>query len=938
MNNLGLLAIEGSPLKTIVRFVGKNLYWLVPVVASFCFSVFFHFRILENQATFVSDSGGYLLSATNLWRAAEELFACHFDACWQLLSDKECSSRLLVDGPVLPLWGATMFALAGKLPAANQWPVIVVAVASMNATIAGLLSVLLSQGLQSKTFGLIGGSIWAFYPGAVFASGLYLSEPLVTFVIMISTAICCFISIAADNKLRSILVAVQGLIAGIGFLLKPALIPLFVFLAYAPQLVNESRLTKKIQGLFLGSIFFTAGPLTWALYTKLSTGHAYFCPQRVPLLNIAVGHDLETDAWWCATPGSKNLQAIMELGNSFAVLLFSWTQHPVEILELYFRKVPRIVGFVWNDYKQPIFQLGLNEQNFLHALLVGFAVYGALIFCFQFNSIRKSSPFFLSLLSAALFSICCHVLMYLPFMANSRYGYPAMPGFVILAVFGISSIVRHSSCYPSLVAMLTCVTLQCFNLVAILSDWMGLQAGSFWTAWIRVLALCITFFLSYRFASRLTFEGSTRVKAAQCFSGFAAFALLIVLPSYFCSNRVDEARECSIELAPDASLYRTLTLPQSLDLTGSPTRCFVVVDSDQGSDYLSLRINGKSIVSDSFAPISSRDTSLVTNVYSCRMLSYVTDIPIKDFRQWRIVEIPKAVLKTNTANCIEVRAQSRGVKIYADKVSSKENKVRLPSLSLHSFGKAYLARPEIEPRLLAPVAHNLDAVDWSVSAPFAGRNKKSPDRIVPRLFLLIAKAGNADLLSLSRPGSPCSLMSPALLPATESKESIELLVDPSLFDPSMHRPGGNADELWINRYVLQLAKSTGLSITLPAWCASSDCLEIKVSGAVRAIGHGHAAGILLGAAGPNVDSNTGILAASAPYIHANKDWTTFTITDYANARSINSIFLSLFPGRPEQIMRYGLDYRSGDFLFKNIKLSVRQRPSIDLSSCEVELF
>ncbi len=905
------------PFPKIMQALSKHSYCLVPALICFVVVTFFHFRVLNSRAVFFADSAGYLVSATEIRSALMALLTFDLSQAWSVLSARPFVERFLIDGPVIPIWGALTFAIVGKAPNSFAWPVIIFALGLLNALVALITAALVKIALRSKIAGFGAGLAWAFYPGAAYASGRYLTEPLTVFYIVASLAVgCALISNKNNARLRLILCAVQGLLAGSGILLKPALLPLFACLTFAPIILSQpwqqNFNLSQFKSAIVALVCFASAPLTWATYTTFAEGHIYFFPQRVPLLNIVVGHDLETDGW-CAITNTPTFCTLTGLGNSFAVLLYSWQHNFAETAELYFRKIPRIVGFVWNDFKQPFYGVTLLQQNFVHSVLVALAAFGAVIFCFQFNSLRKEKPVLFYLLATSILTIGSHIVMYMPFESCPRYGYPSMPCFVILAAYGLHRALSQSTrskSYFCLAGLLATAVLVNLNLTSFFAGSIDFTVAVFISTAIKVLAIAAASFYSCKLAGSLTAADATPtselcIKCSWIIS-LSALLLLVSCPTYLSSTKIDEWRETSMSLPLGAKLEKVANLPEAA-LKPQSTMFYVLVDSN--STAFTCKVNDVDIVGN-FVPIASQDLSLEKYVGLGRMLAFVTDRPLASFRQWRMLELPRASLKAG-ANTIELTATTGDVRVFADRVGENEKNYRLPSRSLYSYSKAIGTGYEMEPRLMDSVGQTLNS-------------ENQPSSVCARVFFMV---------STPAVGTP-SYVQPTV------ERSVALDFAAPLFDLVMHLPGSNADEISVNRYTVKDARTAGVTMKLPAWCTLADQFKLHLSGEVMPTGKTRDAGILAIVYGPSGVTLNSTLPSPAPYFHTGDGWTKFDFTDflYNKNHNIDQATIVLFPGRAEQIMQYGLDQHIGSFLFRNVKLTLTEIKPTDLSTCESKLY
>ncbi len=137
---------------------------------------------------------------------------------------------LLLDGPLVPLAGALVFTLLGKLPQAIDWRTFIyIEIFFQTIATASITSLAFNQNNSkyAKYLALGTGLAWALYPPAVLSTDSFLGELPATALLLL--ALCMMAQTikltAAESSLKSNLLAlVSGVLLALVFMSKPALI------------------------------------------------------------------------------------------------------------------------------------------------------------------------------------------------------------------------------------------------------------------------------------------------------------------------------------------------------------------------------------------------------------------------------------------------------------------------------------------------------------------------------------------------------------------------------------------------------------------------------------------------------------------------------------------------------------------------------------------
>mgnify|MGYP007020158146 CR=1 FL=1 len=909
----------------------SSLFWLVPLLFAFVVSAWFQLRVFENKTVFLFDSAGYLVNAGDCAQIIIDIFSGRLDQAWRLASSKEFVERMIVDGPTIPLFGALAFMLSGKAAVATNWATMVLWLSLLNGICAAGVSLLAKRQTDSSMFALCAGILFGLYPGTIIAAGRFFTEPLTAALLMVLVLLGCYL-VNCGGLFRSLVSAlVIGVIAGLGVLLKTALLPAWGLLTLAPIILMRGSSRSKIIGAFL--VMMTGGCLMvgcWAVYTKAASGTVYLIPQRVPLLNIAVGHDLETDGW--ASVIGKFMGGHLATSKTSAdVLVKSWRLSPLKITDLYLRKVSRTMGFVWNDFKQPLLFLDVDGQNWLHAFLIAFASAGTLFSIRFLGKAFTSKPLdgasiYTSL--ACLVIVFTHAVIYLPFEANSRYGYPCVPFLFCLAAFAIRKILGSRRRGLLLLLVLVSVLIVKLDLVAICSVYCSFATALVLTEILRLAILLAAI------AALLTSVKSDLSQACLDSSWFSppvlfACALLsiffVLLPVALTTAFIVDRRTVEIALSPGQSVVRKVLLPGQSQ-TPELAQYFLLVDCNDKFIQGHCRVNGAALPGHLISA-NKLDSSVYGSFNVLRMFAQAMDLSSDQLRQWRIVPIPQGLLRVGQTNVLEISSGQSGFSLLGDRLLSGETTVRLPCRKSMSLSKAYNldARSAIESRIVDQIATPVAGSSAVVAAADGSTVRKLID-IQPRLFVLKVEPKARPQGTSSSVGS---LVEKTVAIAAEQ------------FDPVMYQ-GNSPALIRNNRYTLAQAVSTGVVVDFPPEIAANGILELSISGEILSTGRENKAGILLAINSSQANSPPMFLSSTPPYITAKKDWSKFEIVDQLNLDAykcrLDKLSLVLFPGRAEQIMQYGVDRTVGSFYLRNLQVTFKQLSLPDLADCTETIF
>jgi hypothetical protein len=369
--------------------------------------------IKEPTTTLIFDSGHYLLTVKTMLKFAAA-YIHHLPT--HDLAD-QLRSLISLDGPVLTGFYFFVFGCFGWMSHGNDAHLVLVCQAIMN----GLSCVLIWLGavhlVADKKAATVAALLWAFYPGAIAASSLLLTEPLAVILLL------SLIWIAPQIKDRVVFAGGAGVLIGLLILLKPPL--LLGMIASAALLLWRCRAQWRNVACLILALTLTLAP--WFYFTQKTTGKASLVVQRLPVHNVVIGNDLDTNGWQVIPPSPLE-RMFSEKDNPLGVLEGLWFAHPQELSVLTLKKISRLFGAPWNDYGMKVFGLSYSPQTAYHGVILFAGIAGACLL------LTRKRLLDLDVLLVLL--ICCSSASYLVFEGCARYVFVLVP---LLCIVGATT-------------------------------------------------------------------------------------------------------------------------------------------------------------------------------------------------------------------------------------------------------------------------------------------------------------------------------------------------------------------------------------------------------------------------------------------------------------------------------------------------------------------
>jgi hypothetical protein len=863
--------------------------------------------------TFLGDSRHYLETCRQLTSA---MLSCMHGS--HVAGGSAAASSLLLDGPILPLVPAVMFAILNRLPATTDWQYFV-AVGAVWHGASALLVTLLSARLLSRKWACAAGLCWAFYPAALSASGRFLTEGLTSLILLMLLWCATRTAVTCSQLWRAAKWSfAAGICCGVLLLLKPVLVGASALLTLV-LCANLRGWKARIITLSMLAVGAAVVAAPWALFTYQVTGQPHLTPERCPQYNMAMGCDVDSDGWG-ALPASPLTELMTGCPDAGSILSAAWHTWPGQMLGLTLRKVTRLWSIEWNDFRFGIGLLSFSLQQWWHRALICLGIVGALAFLGRRStslSDEKETAAGNVVACGSVMIIAGH-LMYAPFEAIARYGFSSMPFVVILAVYALSRIKRHPFVLAAVVlcglAISQCCTSDFFGLCVSLTHEFRTAALLVFVvqSFLLVSSICLVCCYVNSFAAEKKLSTATKLAAAA-----VAVGCLAILGAFTLDGRQLRGWTATIKEGQTACRQIKLSLPRT------PATAWVVIDGDSSLSDAVILVNGH-VADDSVRSLFRLRPSSYFSCNLMRSFAAKQGKTIDEVRQWRAVAIPVAWLDTAGQNVIGVRARgNQAVTLYGDYDDLWSSRHHWPQLSSFSAGKLCNSTDEMEARLSDPVGSRAESFCWKELA--IGRRQNDLSEHVGlqtgqyRICLLLgfgnsaAKAGDRE---------------------TANAAPIVQHLTPLRFDPIFRNLHASDCRLCVNRTALKAAASIGCNFSLPRQLRSAKLLRIKLAGDARAL-HGTATvSVVPILSSPEAQHFDAALSSTPASLPVRESWQHFEICDEVPPNAVPgglaAISVALYPGAWEETSEYGCIKRSGDACLKNLTLSIQpiDRPLI----------
>ena len=695
------------------------------------------------------DSGAYIMSAKYVLTAFHNFaHGMAFDA-----AVKSVGETLMLNGPVLPGLGAIYFGSIAREPSLIDMRAPIVLQAILHAISASMLALVGWRFTGGRAIGLSAGILLAVWPSAVIGAGRFLTETIST--LFISAVMLSASHLARERKesqlrLSSPAAFIFGATAALLALTKAALAPgvvltvAAIFLLLLLSKVEKRSFIAALLSSIVG-VFLVLAP--WLMFTKIASGEFCLTPKRLPTLNMSAGLNPETDGL-SALPETPMVTMYSENDGPSAVAYALYTLNPGDFYGRMARKPLRLFQYPWNDCRLDFLGIPVIVQVIAHQILVVFGFFGLLAFVslpLSFAQRKTTAPSTLNetpadnamlgeqphpelnraslvfsdtsmtnpataepqvinslIIGMASLAIVCGHFAYLPFVADARYGFTAMPSLILLGMWCISGQLKQRISKTSLIRLGIAAT---FIIVAFsLRDdvWRSLFATSTEAMIASTVSLgALLLFIGCLMAVR-TLLGAGKSNATAKVLAFTAsyLALTIVLAASMMGK--ESPYDWESRLADGQELVRIVELPKS----ASFETAYVLVNLKGDWRSAHLKVNNQTVDAVPVSLLHLTGNPILSNDY--RTFGYILKTGTDGIDQWRAFSIPPELLKPGAQNTISIYSQKgetafaslTGSTIFGDsKKQPNTSDTYAPSIGI--FSPTNLCRMPLlsEPRL-----------------------------------------------------------------------------------------------------------------------------------------------------------------------------------------------------------------------------------------------
>ncbi|MBA3992109.1 MAG: hypothetical protein C0469_01185 [Cyanobacteria bacterium DS2.3.42] len=673
------------------------------------------------------DSGAYVMAVKYVMTAMQNF--AHGMAFETAV--KSVGETLMLNGPVLPGLGAIYFTIIGKEPTLVDMRAPIVLQAFIHASAAALLALAGWRFTGGRLIGLFAGIVFAIWPPAIIGASRFLTETITTLFISASLLSASYIPQIRRNLqlgLSPFAAFIFGSTAAFLILVKAALAPGTLLTIAAVVLVLLLSKVEK-RSLLLATITATFGFCLvfapWLLFTKIATGEFSLTSRRLPTFNMAAGLSPETDGF-SALPETPLVKMFSETDGPGAVAYAFYSINPGDFYGRMARKPLRLFQFPWNDCRVDFLGLPTFLQIIVHQILMVFGFFGLLAFVslpltYRANksvetgtadtpptasaiNLAAAEPEMLStiLIGVASLSMIGGHLAYLPFVADSRYGFTATPCLIIFAIWCFAG--QYGKSINKAAAIKLCIAASFIMLAFTLKEdvWRSMFATSYEAIFASSLTLgALLLFIGCLMAVR-TLLGTDRTNASAKVLALTSsyLSLTLVLAASLLSK--ESPYDWEAKLSPNEQFCRTINLPQSFS---KPDNAMVLASLRGDWRAARLKVNGQEINSSPISLLHLTGNPALGNDY--RTFSWILKTDTSGLEQWRVFIIPPKLLKpgSNVISLSESKAQPGVVSLTGGTTCGDTQKdgnscfVSAPSWYIFSPTKLFRNPLSVDPRL-----------------------------------------------------------------------------------------------------------------------------------------------------------------------------------------------------------------------------------------------
>ncbi|MBU6451185.1 MAG: hypothetical protein KGS72_05380 [Cyanobacteria bacterium REEB67] len=717
-------------------------------IAPALLSLLYTFVLNHFDRGLVWDSAHYVLSSSELLKWTTSCLQGHYVAP----ANSDLGISLMVDGPVLPTFGAIMILIGRQLGATAEASILTGQsfVCGLNSFLLYWLGRRLGAG---RKLSLIAGLLLGLNPATIVSASQFLTEQLTVTVLLTFTLTTT--GALPRGKLNGGekpsffqygAYIILGALCTLVLHLKTALFPSVTLVLLLALIARKNSLRLRANIIVAMAMGFFIALVPWLAFSKVASGNGRMSlgPNRVPSINLAVGMDLDSDAWGVAPPTDSVMPIIFDKPSAIVASLWQGDQFKMSCLFL--RKTARLFAYSWNDFGWSVFGLNWYWQCLLQRLLLCGAMLGMIYLLFQEKLLHNhfatlTNVDFLKL--TILLMVAGHFI-FVPFETQPRYGYSAVPFLILLTLVGAQKL-RKAQLFPYLYASLSLCLLilassdltgPIFALtrtietaqIAIHLLWALIFGLLAWSA----ITISHRAFLSSKLKSVLTIALGTTF-------AFACLTMAAVgepPPEWVCeTNKSTVSRALKIPTALSAHWQHNFTSEKSW--------AAALIDSDEYLSDATVKINGikalgaPRLLLDVEQAYAFQSTIKELSVLAARTRGEKES----SLRQWRLVQLPASALDLKSGNnVLTVEAGAKPLKLYGQyrySGSKAADKLFIPSL--YGFSALRLSilgdsrTTDIHRPSPAPAKSALNAAGGDLSPSQAGDQQGDY-----RLYLLLA--------------------------------------------------------------------------------------------------------------------------------------------------------------------------------------------------------
>ncbi len=612
---------------------------------------------------------------------------------------------IMLDGPVLPIIASFTFLCFGQMPGANDWWLFSGLQCALQGLAAALVAMLAYELVGSKRWSFVAGLSWGLYPAAILATRTLMSETTNIVLMLLQVYLLCRL-ITGNHAAKQIGATIgAGFVSGLVLLTKPALFPscAVVDLLGVFKLQGNRKRILALLAIGLGTVLSV---LPWMIFTKTCVGQVYLTPQRLPVLNVVKGCDIEADGVG-GFPYTITCNMYTEADGVLNIYSAIASAKPAELASLCVRKATRLFSLPWNDYRTKVFGVPATIQALAHRLIWLFALLGFLAVC---AGIKAQSRIGTKVDKQNLFvgEACSLVILghlaYLAFEAIPRYGFTAMPFVMILAVYFLHGLFARQTMWKEVailgVSLLMVLISIDADVIAYTMMLTGDISNALWLGLIgRWLIIGWTFWLLWRITHRMVPEKPARIRLAVCLTAFIAISGVVLFSQQFHRAAV---REWKTVLKDGMVATRELWLANQPKT--KPAWALVLVDGDTNLSSAQIAVNGHKVTEklESLYQFYPRKYQLI-NVIQLQAVTF--GIKPERLRQWRAVPVPVEWLNLDGKNTVTIKpAVGQQATLYGDYPPIAGERSYLPSFEVFSHGKLWNSVDSLEGRIVSPFA------------------------------------------------------------------------------------------------------------------------------------------------------------------------------------------------------------------------------------------